>query len=156
MSGFSSSSRVHGDLQLVVERPAVHRVDLLLKLAHFRHQGVEVRVRGRIGHQRGNGVEALHQVGHRAHPVHHVLLDRLCRVELRFLLQIADADVLARPGLALELGVAAGHDLHQRRLAGAVRPDDADLRVAVELQVDAVQDRLGGTGEGLGQTLHHV
>ena len=71
MSGFSSSSRVsatrrfsppdrlstgaspggqrkrvHRDLELVVERPAVDRVDLLLQLAHLGHQRVEIGIAG--------------------------------------------------------------------------------------------------------------
>ena len=90
-----------------------------------------------------------------ADAVHDILLDRLGGVELRLLLEIADGDPLARPGLAGEFLVAAGHDLHQRRLARAVGPDDADLGVRVELQVDVVEDRLRGAGKGLGQALHH-
>jgi hypothetical protein len=70
-------------------------------------------------------------------------------VELGLLREIADGDVLARPGLAGELGVEPGHDLDQGRLAGAVRADDADLGALVELQVDVVEHRLVGAGEGL-------
>ena len=47
-----AAQRVHRDLELVVERPAVDRVDLLLELAHLGHQRVEIGVLGRIGHQR--------------------------------------------------------------------------------------------------------
>jgi hypothetical protein len=41
-----AAKRVHRDLELVVERPAVDGVDLLLKLAHLGHQGVEVASSG--------------------------------------------------------------------------------------------------------------
>ena len=122
-----AAQRVHGDLELVVERPAVDRVDLLLELAHLGHQRVEI-VAG-VGHLRGDGVEPLEHVGDRANAVHDILLDSLGRVELRLLLEIADGHPLARPRLAGEFVVAAGHDLHQRRLARAVGPDDADLGV---------------------------
>ena len=83
---------------------------------------------------RADRVEPVDHVGDRANAVHDVLLDRLGRIELRLLLEIADRDPLARPGLADEFLVAAGHDLHQRRLARAVRADDADLGVGIELQ----------------------
>jgi hypothetical protein len=39
-----AAQRVHRDLELVVERPAVDRVDLLLELAHLGHQRVEIGV----------------------------------------------------------------------------------------------------------------
>jgi hypothetical protein len=35
---------LHGDFELVVERPAVDRVDLVLKLGHFRAKRVEIGV----------------------------------------------------------------------------------------------------------------
>jgi len=129
-------------------------VDLLLQFAHLGHQRVEIGVLGRIGHQRRDGVEPVHHVGDRADAVHDVLFDRLGRIELRLLLEIADRDMLARPCLADELLVAPGHDLHQSRLARAVRPDDADLGVGIELQVDVAEHRLGRAGEGLGHALH--
>ena len=47
-----AAQRVHRDFELVVERPAVDRVDLLLKLAHLGHQRVEIGILGRIGHHR--------------------------------------------------------------------------------------------------------
>ena len=74
----------------------------------------------------------------------------------RLLRQIADGDVLARPRLAGEIRVDAGHDLHQRRLAGAVGADDADLGALIELQVDVAEHRLGRAGEGLGHVLHDI
>ena len=143
---------VHRDLELVVERPAVDRVDLLLEFTHLGHQRVEI-VAG-VGHLRGNGVEPVEHVGNGANPVLHIFEDRLARIELRFLLEITDGDPLARPGLAGELLVAAGHDLHQRRLARPVGSDDPDLGVEIELQVDSVEDGLAAR-ESLGQAFHH-
>ena len=75
---------------------------------------------------------------------------------MRLLRQIADGDVLARPRLALIVGVDPGHDLHQRGFARAVGADDADLGALVELQADVLQHRLLGGGEGLGHALHDI
>ena len=100
-----AAQRVHRDLELVVERPAVDRVDLLLELAHLGHQRVEIGRPG-IAHLRRDGVEAVDHVGDGAHAVLDILQHRLGRVELRLLLEIADGDVLARPGLAGEFLVA--------------------------------------------------
>ena len=91
---------VHRDLELVVERPAVDRVDLLLQLAHFGHQRVEVAAFGRVAEHHADRVEAVHHVGDRAHRQHDILLDRLGLVEMRLLLEIADRRALGRPGLA--------------------------------------------------------
>ena len=87
--------------------------------------------------------------------LHHVLAHGLARVELRLLLQVADAGAFRDPGLAGELVVDAGHDPQQRRLAGAVDADHADLGVRVERQLDVLQQLLGGR-IGLRQTLHVV
>ena len=150
-----TTQRFHRDFELVVERPAVDRVDLFLQLAHFGHQRVEVGVLGRIGHQRADLVEAIEHVGDGADAVHDIFLHRLRRIEFGFLRQIAEGNPLARPRFAGEIGIDARHDFHQRRLAGAVGPDDADLRIRIELQIDAVEHRLLRAGIGLGQTLHH-
>ena len=151
-----AAQRLHRDLELVVERPAVDRVDLALEFAHLLHQRVEVGIVLGIAHLGRDGVEAIDHVGDFARTVLDVLEHVLGRVELRLLRQIADRDVLARPGLALIFLVDAGHDLHQRRLAGAVRADDADLGAVVELQVDVAEHRLLGAGEGLGHVLHDI
>src|SRR3546814_15571296 len=90
-----------------------------------------------------------HHVGDRADAIHDIFLDRLGRVEFGLLRQIADGDPVTRPGFAGELLVDAGHDLHQRRLAGAVGADDADLRIGIELQAEVVERRLLRAGIGL-------
>ena len=53
--------------------------------------------------------------------------DVLGRVEPRVLRQEADARAVGRERLAGEVLLDAGHDLQQRRLAGAVQAEDADL-----------------------------
>ena len=95
-----AAQRVHRDLELIVERPAVDRVDFFLKLAHFGHQSVEVAAFGRVAEHHADRVEALHHVGDRADRQHDILLDGLGLVEVRLLLEIADRRPFRRPGLA--------------------------------------------------------
>src|SRR5262249_50419597 len=68
----------------------------------------------------------------------HVLL----RIQRRLLRQVPDLRPLGRLGLAEEIGVDAGHDAQERRLARPPRADDADLRARVERQIDPLQDLL--------------
>ena len=56
---------------------------------------------------------------------------------------MAPGSRIASPLLAL---VEAGHDLEQRRLAGAVGPDDADLGAVQEREGDVVEDDLVAVG----------
>ena len=74
-------------------------------------------------------VERRLQVGER---LLDVLAHRLVGIELRLLLQVADARALGGPGLAAELRVHAGHDLQQRGFAGAVDAEHADLHARQE------------------------
>jgi hypothetical protein len=64
----------------------------------------------------------------------HVLLG----IELRLLRQIADLDARGCPRLAHEVGDLPGQDLQERRLAGAVQADDADLGAGQERQRDVL------------------
>jgi hypothetical protein len=60
--------------------------------------------------------------------------------------QVADLDAGLRPGLAEDVGVDAGHDLQQRRLARAVQAEHADLGAGEERQGDVLEDGFfGGT-----------
>ena len=78
----------------------------------------------------------------------------LLGIELRLLLEVADARAFGDPALAGELVVDAGHDAQQRRLARTVDPEHADLGVRVERQVDVLQHL--AVRVGLGQTLHVI
>ena len=73
---------------------------------------------------------------------------------MRLLLEVADAGAFGDPGLAVIFLVEAGHDLEQRRLAGAVDAEHADLGVGVERQVDVIEHLPGRVA--LGQTLHEI
>ena len=145
---------LHRAFELAVECPPVDRVNLGLEIPHLLHQGVEIGVLLGVAHFRGYRIEPIHHVRDFACAVLDVLKDVLAGIELRLLGQIADRDVFPGPGLALEFLVDPRHDLHQGRLARAVRSDDSDLGALVELQVDVVEHRLLRTGEGLGHVLH--
>ncbi len=152
--GGRAAQRFHRDLELIVQGPAIDRVDLGLQFAHLVAELVEIGVG--FGHFGGNRVEALDQIGGLAGTFLDVLEHGLGRVELGLLLEIADGDILARPGLAADVGVDPGHDLDQRGFARAIGPDDADFGAAIELQIDVGEHRLGSTGEGLGHVLHDI
>ena len=150
-----AAQRVHGDFELVVERPAIHRVDLFLQRAHFLEQLVEIGIVLGIGHFSADGVEPVHQIGDGAHPVHHIALHILVGIQVRFLRQVTHAHAFGGPGFTHIFGIDAGDHLHQGRFAGAVRADDGDLRPRQERQGDILETGLVGAGIGLGQTLHH-
>ena len=142
-----AAQRIHRLLDLGIEIPQVLRIDDVLELrglvgilfAVVVHEGVvlvEHRLLGR-------------------HPLHDIAHDVERRVELRLLWQIADTRPFGHPGLARELAVETGHDAQQRRLAGTVRAEHADLGIGVEVQVNVLQDFLAA-GIGLGQPLHVI
>ncbi len=142
-----ATQRVHGKVDLAIEVPEILGVDLVLQLGHL--------VGGFVGVIGGKLVVALEQRLLRRHPLHDVFAHGLIGIEMRFLFQVADPGALGDPALAGELLVDAGHDLEQRRLAGTVDPEHADLGVRVERQVDVLQDLLGRR-IGLGQTFHVI
>src|SRR5262249_47527227 len=77
------------------------------------------------------------------------------RIELGLLRQIADAHPLCGPGLPNEVIKLPRHDLEQRRLAGAVHPDDADLGAGKKRQRNIPQNRLAPR-IGLGELMHVI
>ena len=91
----------------------------------------------------------------RGDALHDIAAHILGGIELRLLRQIANADALGRPGLAGEFLVLPGHDPHQRRLAGAVDADDADLGAGKEGEPDVLQHLLAAR-IGLGHFLQCV
>lgn len=118
-----AAQRVHRLLELRVDVPRVGVIELLLELAHLLHQ--LVRVVGR--HELGDLVEPVELDLDLAEALLDVAADRLLLVERRFLQQDADGRFRVEERLAVAGLVQPGHDLQDRRLAGAVRPDDTDL-----------------------------
>ena len=131
---------VHGDLDVAVEAPCIGGSDLVfenrLLLADLVVVGVGV---GPLGH---HGVVVVNDRLHFGDTVHHVAADRLVRIELRLLCQIADGVASSEACLALEAVVEASHDLEERRLTGAVTAEHADFDAGVEGQRDVLEDRL--------------
>ena len=132
-----------------------HRIDLFLKLAHFRHERVEIVIRSRIAHLGGNFVVTLDEVGNRANAVHHVAANILVRIQFRLLREISHACAICGPGLAGEFRIQPAHDLHERRFTRAVDADDGDLGTRQEAERYIIQDLLPA-GIGLGQVFHDV
>ena len=141
-----AAQRVHRLVDLAVEIPEAGGLDLVLQLGHL--VGGLFRV---VHRQFVVAIEDRLLLGDTQHDV---LADSLERIELRLLLEVADTGALGDPGLAIILLVEAGHDLEQRRLAGAVDAEHADLGVGVERQMDVIEHLPGRVA--LGQTLHEI
>ncbi len=128
--GRRAAQGVHGLFELGVEVPRVGGVDGFLELAHLLHQGVEVRVR--IRHLLGDLVVPVELRLDLGHALFDVAEHGLVLIERRLLHEDADGVSGAQPGFAVRRLFEAGHDLEDRRLAGAVGADHADLRPGVE------------------------
>ena len=89
------------------------------------------------------------------HAQHDIALHIQSRVKVGFLRQIADFRALGRPGLTLEIGVHARHDLQQRRFTRTVDAHDTDLDAGQEVQVDILKALLAAR-IGLGDAFHVV
>ena len=146
---------VHGDLDGALQLPTVDGVDLFLQLALFGEQLVHFVFFHGFGEFFADGVELVEQGLGLDQGFHDVAFDVFRRVQVRFLGQVADPNAVRRPGFAAELGFDAGHDLHQRRFTGPVRPQHADLGAGQEGQGDALED-FPSAGEVLLQVLHHI
>ena len=141
-----TAQRVHRLVDLAVEIPQALGLDLVLQLGHL--VGGLFRV---VHRQFVVAIEDRLLLGDAEHDV----LAHVQRgIELRLLLEVADARALRDPGLAGVFLVEAGHDLEQRRFTGAVDAEHADLGVRIERQMDVIQHLAGRIG--LGQTLHEV
>ena len=128
---------VHRLIDLGIEIPQALGLDLVLEARHL--------VRGLVGIVHGELVVAVEDRLLRRDALHDVLAHGLGRIELRLLRQVADARALGDQALAGPFLVDAGHDAQERRLAGAVDAEHADLGVRVEGQVDVLEDlRLPG------------
>ena len=153
--GWRAAQRVEGDVDAAVEVPAVLGVDPLLQLRLLGEERVHLLVVHRLGELLADRVEAVDRGFEGGEGLHHVLADRLVRVELGLLLQVADAHALRGPSLAAELLLDPGHDLEQRALARAVDAEHADLDARQEGQRDPLE-HLAPARESLGHVLHHV
>ncbi len=150
-----AAQRIERDLDPAFQFPAVLGVDLLLQVRLLGEQRVHLLLVHRLGELVGDFVEPVECRTQRAECLLHVFGDGLGLVELRFLGEVPDARALGGPGLAAVFGLDPGHDLQQRRLAGAVDAQHADLHAGQERQGDALED-LASAGERLGEVLHDI
>ena len=132
--GGRQAQGVHRLVELRVEVPRVRGVDLLLDPREL--------VGGLVGVVRGELVEAVEQRAGLRDAVLDVAADVLGLVELRLLLEQADARAGRELRLAAVLGVLPRHDPQERRLAGAVEAQHADLGAGEEGERDVLQHLL--------------
>ena len=150
-----AAQRVHRNLDGALQFPAVGRVDPLLQFALLLDQRVHLLRRQVLGETCAHLVEAFQQPGRFRHALHDIAHHVASGVELGLLRQVADARAVRRPGLAVEFGLDAGHDTHERRFTGAVRPEHADLGARQEGEADIVE-HLAPARIGLGEPVHHI
>ena len=115
---------VHRQIDLGVEIPEPLRLDLVLELGHL--------VGGFVGIIERELVVTVDNRFLRRHPLHDVLANRFCRIELRLLRQSSRRGRLRRPTPRRKFVVEPGHDAKQRRLAGAIDAEHADLGIGIK------------------------
>src|SRR5690606_28358447 len=93
----------------------------------------------------------LQQVHDGLHTLAHDLDHGLVLVQHGLLLQVADGVLRGEVHIALEVGLLAGDDPHQRGFTAAVQAEDADLGSIVEAEVDVLEN-----GLSVGQRLAHL
>ncbi len=155
------AQRIGGDFQLALQFPAADGVDLVLHLGLLFHELVHFVIRHGLGEPVADGVEAIDQALHVADAFADHLAHGLGLIEHGLLRQIAHLDAGLRARLAFDVLVDAGHDLEQRRFAGAVQSQHADLGAGEETQADVAQnDALGrhdlaNPVHGVNELSHH-
>ena len=134
--------RVGGLLELAVQAPSVHRVNLVLQLGHAVHRRLHLLVGERLGHAVGDGIVIVNQLHDLAERALERLADGQRRVEQR-VLQHDPRLVAARDlRLALKIAVQGGHDAQHGGLAGPVLAHDPDLGAGIEAEVDILEHLL--------------
>ena len=129
-----TAQRVHCDLKRGVEVPGVDGIDPLLDAGEL--------VGGLLRVVHAQFVEAVEQCLGLGDAVLDVAAHVLGLVQVGFLLEQADGGARRELSLTVELGVEPGHDPQQRRLAGAVVAEHADLGAGEEGERDVLEHRL--------------
>ena len=139
-----AAQRVHRLVEPAVEVPRVGVVEVGLQVAHLGEQRVVVGVG--VGHLLGDRVVAVELALDLADGLLDVLQDGLALGQRRLLLEHADGGAGVEDRVAVVGVVEPRHDLEQRRLAGAVGADDADLGAVQEREGHVVEDDLVAVG----------
>ena len=123
---------VHRHLHLRRDIPGAERIDLLLKFALLRRDGVLGGVGRGLAQLVPRRVVGRREIGQ----VFHAFLDtrahRGSGREMRFLFEQTDRVAGFEMDAAVDVRVAAGKNAQQRRFAGAVETEDADFRPVIE------------------------
>ena len=133
------TQRVHRVLELRVEVPRAGGVDRVLHARLLVEDLVHLLGRELLAELRVDLVEARQQRARARDAFLDVAEHVLRLVELRLLRQEADREAGRERRLALIFGVEPRHDAQQRRLARAVRSDDADLRAIQKGEPDVLE-----------------
>ena len=118
-------------------------------------RGKRVEVGALLGVGRVDLVETLLRAQHFAHSLLDGCAYRLRGIELRLLRQESDAQIRHRHRFAFVFAILAGHDPQQRRLAGSVETQHADLGARKERERDVLQDHPLGRND-LAHAVHRV
>ena len=137
-----TTQRVHRHIHLRCDIPRAKRVDFFLQ----RRLSVRDRVLRFVVHRLRQFVPT-RVVGRREiREVLHALLDarthRRPRRQRRLLREKPHRVARLKMHATVDLGVDPGEDAHERRFAGAVETEDADLRAEVERQRNVAEDFL--------------
>jgi len=146
--------RVHGEVDRRVQIPQALRFDQVLGLLEVVAQLLHLHRTELLGELRREVVEPLEHGFLGRHALLDVAPHVLRGVQLRLLRQEADTVSLREPGVAEVLRVDPGHDPQEGALAGAVRPEHADLRARIEGQIDPLEDLALAAGSDLLEIAH--
>ena len=129
---------VGGDFQLALEVVAVAGLQDRFELGLLGSQLVEIGIRLSVGGV--DFVQACLGILDAADGFFHDFANRLVRVELRLLRQVADIQLGHRPRFAVELFIDPSHDLQQGGLARTVETQHTDLGAGKEGQGNVLED----------------
>ena len=138
--GRRAAQGVHRLVEPAVEVPRVGVVEVGLQIADLGQQRVVVGVG--IAQLLGDRVVAVELGLDLVDRLLDVLQDGRALGQRRLLLEHPDGGTRVEDRVAVVGVLEPRHDLEQRRLAGAVGPDDADLGAVQERQRDVVEDHL--------------
>ena len=137
-----TAQRVHRLLHHRRHIPRTEAVDFLLKLRLFVGNRILRLVVGGIGEFVPTGVVRCGEIGEVLHALLDARAHRGAGRERGLLRQEADRVTRLEVHAAVDVGVDAREDAHERGLAGTVEAEDADLRAVVERQRDVAEDFL--------------
>ena len=90
---------------------------------------------------------------HFAHAFFYGLTNRCFRIELRFLRQITNLEIVLPRNFAIDVFIDTGHNPQQRRFTGTIEPQNADLGPREKRQRNIFEDE-SLRGNHLGHAIH--